>query len=129
MSSWDDYVEITLLGTGCVSEAAIVGVEGAIWSTSPGYRPNMNEIRNLANAMITKTFSQLFDGFVVAGVSYKTIKVDTNSLYGESSSSSGIVVCRTAQALILSCYNEDIQPAQCINVAEKFADFLRSTGY
>jgi profilin len=35
--SWQAYVDSNLVGTGSVSQAAIYGVEGGVWASSPGF--------------------------------------------------------------------------------------------
>lgn len=35
--SWQQYVDSNLVGTGHVSQAAIVGVGGGIWAKSAGF--------------------------------------------------------------------------------------------
>ena len=35
--SWQGYVDTNLVGTGKVSEAAIIGLKGGVWATSPGF--------------------------------------------------------------------------------------------
>lgn len=35
--SWQGYVDTNLVGTGKVSNAAIIGLKGGVWATSPGF--------------------------------------------------------------------------------------------
>ena len=35
--SWQEYVDSTLISTGTVSSAAIVGLDGNVWSASAGF--------------------------------------------------------------------------------------------
>lgn len=35
--SWQDYVDRQLLSSGCVSKAAIAGLDGHVWAKSDGF--------------------------------------------------------------------------------------------
>ena len=41
--SWQGYVDNNLVGTGKVSQAAIIGLKGGVWATSPGFNVATNE--------------------------------------------------------------------------------------
>ena len=35
--SWQGYVDTNLVGTGKISQAAIIGLKGGVWATSPDF--------------------------------------------------------------------------------------------
>lgn len=42
--SWQAYVDTNLLGTGKISEAALIGHDGNVWAKSAGIDVNFNII-------------------------------------------------------------------------------------
>ena len=54
--SWQSYVDTNLVGTGTVSQAAIVGLKGGVWASSSGFNvsgtwPLMEEILAAVNIL------------------------------------------------------------------------------
>ena len=125
--SWQSYVDSSLVGTGCVTKGALLGHNGAVWASSPGFNVSADEASKIMKGFTDPSSLQV-NGFNVAGVKYRTLKADDRSIYGRQAAS-GIVACKTGQALIIAFYDENIQPGQCTNVTEKLADYLREAGY
>ena len=44
--SWQDYVDTNLVGSGKITEATIIGLDGGVWATSSGF--NMSHEEGLA---------------------------------------------------------------------------------
>merc|ERR1711879_822759 len=98
--SWQTYVDTNLVGTGAVTQAAIIGHDGNTWATSAGFAVSPANGAALANAFKDATAIRS-NGFELAGTRYVTIRADDRSVY-----------------------NEKIQPGTAANVVEKLADYL-----
>lgn len=127
MSGWQAYVDNSLVGTQCVTKGALAGFDGSVWAVSPAFPVTKDEVLKLAKGF-TDPSSVQSNGFNVAGVKYRTLRADDKSIYGRQGST-GVVCVKTGQCVIISFYDENIQPGQCTNVTEKLADYLRDSGY
>jgi len=45
--SWQEYVDSALVGTGKISEAAIIGHDGTLWAQSPSFTINPDQFTRL----------------------------------------------------------------------------------
>jgi profilin len=48
--SWQDYVDVNLVGSGKVSRACIIGLDGGVWASSPGFQVSGDEATKLLKA-------------------------------------------------------------------------------
>eukprot|EP01097_Dermamoeba_algensis_P010892 TRINITY_DN825_c0_g1_i1.p1 TRINITY_DN825_c0_g1~~TRINITY_DN825_c0_g1_i1.p1 ORF type:complete len:128 (-),score=25.84 TRINITY_DN825_c0_g1_i1:53-436(-) len=127
MSSWQTYVDSNLVGTGRVAKAAIVGLDGNTWATSPGFMVPPNEVVSLTN--LYKNPSETFsNGINFAGKKYLAVKADNRSIYGKKGPG-GCVIVKTGKALLVAIYEEGQQPGNAATVVEKVADYLLENGY
>merc|ERR1711879_623596 len=108
--SWQTYVDTNLVGTGAVTQAAIIGHDGNTWATSAGFAVSPS------------------NGFELAGTRYVTIRADDRSVYGKKGSA-GVITVKTSKAILIGVYNEKIQPGTAANVVEKLADYLIGQGF
>lgn len=110
-----------------VTHAAIVGQQGGIWGSSPGFEFSEADVLSLIKAYedLPKTQGQ---GIRIAGVKYFTLQADARSIYGKLGLK-GIVVVKTIQAIVVGVYQEPLQPAQTTPVIEKVADNLIAVNY
>eukprot|EP00163_Fabomonas_tropica_P019623 TRINITY_DN34408_c0_g1_i1.p1 TRINITY_DN34408_c0_g1~~TRINITY_DN34408_c0_g1_i1.p1 ORF type:complete len:128 (+),score=44.37 TRINITY_DN34408_c0_g1_i1:114-497(+) len=122
MSSWQGYVDVQLVGTGNVSKACIIGHDGSVWASSPGFAPSAEEAAALIAGFNDPT-GLLAQGLHVAGVKYMTIKADPRSVYGKKVNN-GVVIVKTGQAIVIGQYDEKIQPGSATLTVEKLADYL-----
>ena len=56
------------------------------------------------------------------------LKCDDRSIYGKKGAA-GVVIVKTGKAVIISVYDDKIQPGNCANTTEKLADYLIGQGY
>lgn len=116
-----------MVGTGCVAKGALIGHNGATWATSPGFNVSSAEALKLMAGFSSPNTLQV-NGFEIAGTKYRTLRAESQSIYGRMGAT-GVVCCKTNQAIIVAYYDENIQPGQCTNVTEKLADYLREQNY
>lgn len=127
MSSWQNYVDDSLVGTGLVRKAMIIGHDGSSWAASAGFSIKPDEAKKLIAAFNDPSSVQ-GSGISVSGARYLTLKADARSIYGRKGST-GFAAVKTSQAVLLSLYDESIQPGQCTNVTERLADYLIENNY
>jgi len=125
--SWNDLVQNNLLGSKFVSKAAIVGTNGVVWGKSDGFQLSDQEAVNAANAFSGKDSVQA-GGLVLEGEKYFVLNADEDRIIGKKQSK-GFFIYKTPQTVIISLYNEGIQPEQCSKVTGDLADYFKRTGY
>jgi profilin len=125
--SWQEYVDSHLVGTGHVKKAMIIGLDGSTWATSAGFSIKPDEAKKLIQAFSDPS-QALANGIVLAGTKYMTLRADNRSVYGKKGAT-GFCAVKTNQAVLISAYDETIQPGQAANTTEKLADYLIENGY
>lgn len=125
--SWQAYVDTNLVGTGAVTQAAIIGHDGNTWATSAGFSVAPAQGQALVGAF-TNADAIRASGFQLGDVRYVTIRADDRSIYGKKGSA-GVITVKTNKAVLIGVYNEKIQPGTAANVVEKLADYLIGQGF
>jgi len=125
--SWQAYVDSNLLGTEKVSQAAIVGLGGGVWASSPGFNLSPNEQTAIINAYNDLPATQA-NGVRAAGQKYFTLQANARSIYGKKAAD-GIVIVKTKQALLVAVYKAPLQAPETTPIVEGLADYLISVGY
>jgi len=125
--SWQAYVDTNLVGTGAVTQAAIIGHDGNVWAASPGFSVQPAQGQALVAAFKDATAIRS-SGFQIGDVRYVTIRADDRSIYGKKGSG-GVITVKTSKAVLIGVYNEKIQPGTAANIVEKLADYLIGQGF
>ncbi|CAO3609305.1 unnamed protein product [Cunninghamella blakesleeana] len=125
--SWQNYVDSNLVGTGHVSQGAIIGAAGGVWAKSPNFNLTDSEV-----ATLVKNYGDLpkfrEEGIHLAGQKYITIKSEDRSVYGKKGAD-GVCCVKTGQAILIGVFKEGTQPGNCAKVVEGLADYLITSGY
>jgi profilin len=125
--SWQDYVDNQLLASKCVSKAAIAGHDGNVWAKSEGFEVTKEEIAKLI-AGYDKTDILTSGGVTLAGQRFIYLS-GTDRVIRAKLGKVGIHCMKTAQAIIVSVYEEPVQPQQAASIVEKLGDYLITCGY
>ncbi|KAF9983162.1 profilin, required for normal timing of actin polymerization in response to thermal stress [Mortierella antarctica] len=126
--SWQSYVDSNLVGTGKVSKAAIFGLDGSLWATSPDFNVGGDEVNKLVAAFIDEA-GIAANGLHLEGAKYVLLrKPDVNTIYARNGAT-GVCCVKTGQAVIVGFYNETVQAGDCNTVVENLAVYLRGAGY
>jgi profilin len=124
---WQDYIDKQLLGSSCVKEAAICGLDGNVWARSPNFQVAKEEVVALLNGM--KDSNQFYTkGVHIAGTRYIYLSGSDAIVRGRKEQS-GLHVTKTSQAVIIAVYDEPIKPQQAASVVESLGDYLTKCGY
>ncbi|KAG2031124.1 profilin [Suillus americanus] len=107
--SWQAYVDTNLVGTGRVTQAAILGKAGGIWAKSSGITISPEEQKAITAAFTNKAALQA-SGFRVAKEKYFFLSSDN---YGDDPNlivvqgkkqADGAVLAQTKQAILVVTY-------------------------
>mmetsp|Transcript_31013 Transcript_31013/g.50170 ORF Transcript_31013/g.50170 Transcript_31013/m.50170 type:complete len:127 (+) Transcript_31013:168-548(+) len=125
--SWQSFVDEHLVGTGTVTSAAIVGLDGNIWAASAGFTVKKDEADKIVAAFKDPSGVQA-GGFYANGQKYMFLSKTDNALYGKKAST-GICAQKTNGCVIIAFYDDKIQGGQCNVTVGKLADYFREVGY
>ncbi|MGD3112296.1 profilin [Streptomyces sp. YGL11-2] len=124
---WQAYVDTNMVGSGKISQGAILGQEGAIWAASPGLSISAGEQASIRKAF-EDTEGTLALGLKIGGQKYFTLQANGRSIYLKKQSDGAIVV-KTTQAILIGLYVAPIQAPEATSIVENLADYLISAGY
>ncbi|CAL1711119.1 unnamed protein product [Somion occarium] len=125
--SWQTYVDSNLVGSGKISRAAIIGLQGGVWASSPGFTLSTEEQQALINGF-SKADQIQASGIRLAGQKFFTLSVSDRSIYGKKQAD-GTIIVKTKQAILVAEYDAPIQAPEATPIVEGLADYLISVGY
>ncbi|KAH9846389.1 profilin [Lenzites betulinus] len=125
--SWQAYVDTNLVGSGKIARAAIIGLAGGVWASSPGYTLSADEQKAII-AGFANTDAVVTSGVRLAGQKFFVLRVVDHSIYGKKQAD-GCVIVKTKQAVLVAEYQSPIQAPEATVVVEALADYLISVGY
>jgi profilin len=80
--SWQAYVDNNLVGSKCITKAAIFGIDGSKWAASGGFNVTPDEAKKLAAAFKDPTGIRA-SGLYLSGQKYFALKADDRSIYAK----------------------------------------------
>ncbi|KIY65778.1 profilin [Cylindrobasidium torrendii FP15055 ss-10] len=125
--SWQAYVDTNLVGSGKIKHAAILGLQGGVWATSPGFTIEQAEQTAILGSFSNPASVQE-SGIRTAGAKYFTLQANERSVYGKKGGD-GIILVKTTQAVLVAVYTAPTQAPEATPVVEGLADYLISVGY
>ncbi|CCL99615.1 uncharacterized protein FIBRA_01633 [Fibroporia radiculosa] len=125
--SWQAYVDNNLIGTGKVSKAAILGLAGGVWASSPGYTLSSDEQKAIIASFASPGTAQA-SGIRLAGQKFFTLQANERSIYGKKAAD-GCVLVKTKQAVLVTEYVAPLQAPEATPIVESLADYLIGVGY
>jgi profilin len=125
--SWQDYVDNQLIASQCVSKACIAGLDGGVWAKSEAFDVTKDEIAWLVRGF-DKQDLLTSNGVTLDGQRYIYLS-GTDRVIRAKFGKIGVHCMKTQQAVIISIYEEPVQPQQAASIVEKLGDYLVSCGY
>ncbi|KAI0338426.1 profilin [Trametopsis cervina] len=125
--SWQSYVDTNLVGTGKISQAAIIGQQGGVWATTPGFTLSPEEQKAILTAHKDPGAVQA-SGIRLAGQKYFTLQANERSIYGKKAAD-GCLLVKTKQAILVAVYVAPWQAPEVTPIVEGLADYLIGVGY
>uniref|UniRef100_A0A2H8TJC5 Profilin n=2 Tax=Melanaphis sacchari TaxID=742174 RepID=A0A2H8TJC5_9HEMI len=127
MSSWQDYVDKHLLASRCVTKAAIAGHDGNVWAKSEGFDVSKEELSKIALGFENQD-TLTSSGITLASVRYIYLS-GTDKVIRAKQGKVGAHCVKTQQTIVVSLYEDPVQPQQAALVVEKLGDHLVAHGY
>lgn len=125
--SWQDYVDKQLLASRCISKAAIAGLDGNVWAKSDNFEVTKDELSRIVQGF-DKIDLLTSGGVTLAGSRYIYLS-GTDKVIRAKLGKTGVHCVKTNQAVVVSLYEDPVQPQQAASVVEKLGDYLVSCGY
>jgi len=125
--SWQEYIDKQLINSNCVTKAAICGLEGDVWAKSDDFEVTKPEVQALIKGF-ENTTDLASNGVTLAGQRYIYLS-GTDRIVRGKLGRNGIHCMKTTQGIIISVYEDPVQPQQAATVVEKLGDYLISCGY
>ncbi|XP_014369963.1 profilin [Papilio machaon] len=125
--SWQDYVDKQLLASRCVTKAAIAGHDGNVWAKSEGFDISKDEVAKIVAGFADESLLT-GGGVTIAGTRYIYLS-GTDRIIRAKLGKVGVHCMKTQQAVVISLYEDPIQPQQAASVVEKLGDYLLTCGY
>ncbi|KAF9543578.1 profilin, required for normal timing of actin polymerization in response to thermal stress [Mortierella hygrophila] len=125
--SWQAYVDNNLVATGKVAKAAIFGLDGNPWATSPDFSITNEEAKKLI-AAFDGVDEIAANGLHLTGTKFVFLRNPDNSIYARHGAT-GITAVKTGQCVIIGYYADGQQGGDCNQVVENLGNYLVSVGY
>jgi len=125
--SWQDYVDNQLIASKCVSKAAIAGHDGSLWAKSAGFEVSPSEILKLVQGF-DNADTLASAGVTLAGQRYIYLS-GSERIIRAKLGRNGVHCMKTAQAVLITIYEDPVQPQQAASIVEKLGDYLITCGY
>jgi profilin len=113
--------------SGAVKLAAVCGVEGGVWTTSPGFNITADEIKTLIGGFSNPATFQM-NGVMVGGVKYMYLQSDDSQIQAKKGAT-GVSVAKAGKCIIVGVYGDGQQPGNCRSNVERIRDYLVQAGY
>ena len=139
-TTWKDYIETYLMGSGMIANAAIFGPDTSKsdftlveWASSSGLKTGANEFTLSSSELmaIWKNFNDPTDirakGVIINDQNYTCIRADSDLIVGRTVEG-GCVLGRTKTVLVMTIFDDPFQ-SNCWNTVLKLITFLRDHGF
>jgi len=126
--AWQPYVDSHLVGTGHVTKATIVGIDGSLWATTPGFGLAANEAKGI-NEGFKDVANFQANGIKVGGVKYMYINKPTDTCVYGKKGATGILIYKTKKAYVIAFHDDKVQTGNCTTTTTKIGDYLVSQNY
>ncbi|KAH7915516.1 profilin [Hygrophoropsis aurantiaca] len=126
--SWKEYIDGQyLLGSGVIAKAAILGLQGGVWASSPGYTISPAEQKAVVE-LFNNPDNAPINGVRLQGQKFFVLQANKRSIYGKKQAD-GCVLVKTKQAVLVAEYIAPNQAQEATPPVEKLADYLISIEY
>ncbi|KAF8549703.1 profilin [Imleria badia] len=123
--SWQDILDVGLLRSGKITQAAIVGQDGEVWAESAGCNITEAERDAIMEGFGTYPAREIF----VGGRKYATMMGCLDMILAKRKDGGGCVVKKTGQSVIIAEYMGTANEMTALALVERLADYLISQGY
>lgn len=132
--SWQNYVDVQIIGAACATDGLIAGHDGTVWATSPDMSGKIkpDEVKKLVAAYADPSDLHI-NGARLGGEKYHVmaVKPDLHWIHLKKGASSAHVI-KTTQTLLFAFNdgrNESVNERNISKVIQDLGDYLRGVGY
>jgi predicted regulator of Ras-like GTPase activity (Roadblock/LC7/MglB family) len=111
-----------------ISMAAILGQDGSVWGTAPGFQVSADEVKQLLSG-IKAPDSFRAKEFSLSGTSYALIRIEQDRTILGKKGDSGATVVKTKKGLLVAVHKWGADAQKFSGLVQDLADFLISSGY
>jgi len=125
--SWQNYVDVQLLGSNLIDKAIIAGHDGTCWAKSDNINPTPEELAKLS-ASFSDQLPLTMSGVVIGGEKFVYLSGTDRVIRGKKGKS-GVHAMKTLQAVLIAVFNEPVQHPQVAAVVEALGEYLIGLQY
>jgi profilin len=127
MTSWQNYIENNLIGSGSITDAAILQLDGVTLAASKDFVISSEDARFILDGM--KDSSLFYKrGVVINGVRHIFRSGSANIVRAEKETR-GVYIYKTDKLLIVCTYDMPIKPTHAASAVNLLASSLVELGY
>lgn len=128
MAGWDAYRDNLLASKNC-SEAAIIGLDGSVWTASAGLAAiDQTQARAVVSGFANSGGLQA-GGIRLGATKYMFIQSDDIQIQGKKGSTAGVSLAKCNQCVVIGVYGDGMQAGNCRKSVEQIADYLKQSNY
>ena len=121
--SWQEYVDVNLLGTGNVTAAGIYDLKGNPWAYSAGFAAQVEEVAAVSDHFATPP-DLAATGVTIAGVKYMFVRGYENEDIYVKRGNTGVCFRRCKTCIIVGYHDDTIPAGACAQAVGKLAEYL-----
>ena len=110
---------------GKVTGGAVIGLDGGIWATTPGFYGNPSEFATLASAFNPNS-EAAYKGIDFQGELYVVTSLSDDTLVAQKSSQS-LVAARCQKCIVVGFNDDPMSFEKCVNAVNMLAESIRSS--
>jgi hypothetical protein len=110
---------------GKVTGGVITGLDGGIWSSTPGFYGNPMEFANMANAFEPNSNAR-YKGIIFQNELYVITSIDDQSIVAQRSNHS-LIMLKCPECLVIGFHDEQMPYNKCFQAISDLAQRLRSS--
>lgn len=140
MGDWQSYIDNSLIGSGHMHSAAIIGNDGSYWAYGGDSVPQPDEAKHIAAAVKSPDVART-SGITIAGVKYFTLRAEPGVVYFKKGGGGGCAAA-SVQGVVVGVYGSvdeasltdkeskgGVNPANCNMTVENIANYLKQSQY
>ncbi|KXN73394.1 putative PFY1-profilin [Conidiobolus coronatus NRRL 28638] len=125
--NFQNIVDTELLGSGAISQGAIIGFDASVFASSKDFDVTKEEAEAITYGFNdTKTIMQR--GIPINGKEFITMGADPKSIHGKKGMD-GVVCARAGKKVIIGTFEAPTEVEQALPIVQNLADKLASEGY
>ncbi|KAI0218681.1 Profilin [Lamellibrachia satsuma] len=124
--SWDPFRD-NLVASGHVTKAALCGLDGSVWTQTPGMDLKQPEVVTLVNGLSDSSVLTA-NGIHLGGQKYIYLRSDDTQIQGRKGDG-GCSIAKANTCLVIAIYGEGVHPGNCRSAVEKMRDYLMGQNY